>query len=306
MRSLCAGVLGAVLLVSVLSPGCAVAQASDMSELIERGEAAGLPASMLESVVERANQRGVSAEDTYALIEPSVEIAESNLPATALLTKVMEGLSKNVPPTRMQPVLETLRTQTQEAGSLIDAWLATEEGRTTMGINEEAPSTEDRTALIRGVTAARQQNLAPEVTESWLTTLPGGASGQAVSATRIEAALRILPQLPEADQPGGIGHQLAHAAVHAVYQPSQIRQLPQALERAHQQGDQPLSVVARRATGAIGMGHPASVVLDALVQGQVPSGPPVDVGPPDRRSDPPGPPDGPPDERPDPPGEPPA
>lgn len=293
-------VLYVVLMASFLLPTTALAQSADVEALIERGHAAGLDRATLQSVAERGEQRSLSPDAIRDIMTPVVETAESNLPAAPLLTKAMEGLAKNVPTRRMNAVLRTMHTHTQEAGRLVDAWLRTDAATDVLG--QEA-SEQHRTALIRGVAAARQQELSLEAAETWLTGLPNMVSLRPIAASRIESALRILPQLPDASRSDGAGHRLAYAAVEAEYQPAQIRQLPQALEQAHRQSEKPLRTLARQAAGAMGTGRPAADVLNTLFRGEIPGGgPPSEVGPPEGR---PTPPDTPPD-RPDPPSNPPS
>lgn len=300
-----------LLIACAIGPLAAAGQASDLDALVNRGSAAGLSAGLLESVVERGERRGLSEDAIRGVITPAIELAENDLPGAPLLTKTLEGIAKNVPPARMQPVLQTFRTHTEEAGRVVDAWLASEGAADVLGSSASRRGSEDRTALIRGVTAARQQNLSLEVAEAWLTALPEAVSARPIAVSQIESAIRVLPQLPDADQPASAGHRLAYAAVEAEYDPSAIRQLPHALEQARRQNEQPVRTLARHAAGAIGGGQPAPQVLGTLFRGGIPGGgPPEHAGPPDdpRRgppdtppNDPPGnPPESPP-ERPDPP-----
>lgn len=267
--------LGLALLV-LLVPMSATAQDDSVQSLIEQGRQAGADAELMQNVASRAEKAGLGPEGAATLLRPAVTVAERGLPAGPLLNKTLEGLAKRVPPGRMRPVLQTLQTNTERAGTAVTAWLNRDDVKQLVG---ESGGGGARADLIVNATEAQQQGLSLETVEQFLDALPGAMERRSVSVAEVATAVSVMPDLPgSADNPT-VTRQLLTAALNAGYDGESLRQLPAALESAQRQAQQPAPVIARGTAQAIARGTPAASVLRSLFQGSMPGGgPPGDVG----------------------------
>jgi len=298
-----------LLVFGLVGPRSAIGQDADVQALLERGRNAGADAEQMQMVAQRARRAGLSTEATASLLRPAVALAEQDLPSNSLLSKTLEGLAKRVPPSRMQPVLQQYRTHTEEAGRLVSQWTQQSDVRQLLGASENTPSNAERKARAQLVTAAaeaQQQDIPAKDIEAFLNGLPQGAERRPVSLGQVAAAVGVLPDLPGNGTSPETARTLLTSALNAGYSPESLRQLPSALQSAHQKSKQPVDVLASGAAQAIASGTPAATVLQSLFQGGLPGGgPPAGAGPPGNTPGPGKPPDaGPPDD-PGPPDEPP-
>ncbi len=278
--------LGTALLVVVLGGGipyAALGQSANVQALLDQGAKSGANVEQMRTVVERARRAGLSDEATASLLEPAVALAEQNLPSDPLLSKTLEGLAKQVPPSRMQPVLQQYRTQTEQADRLVTQWTQRDEVQQLLGTeegpSEAAPRANDRAQLVTAVTEAQQQGVAREHVETFLSGLPEGVERRPVSMGEVAAAVNILPDLPGNGASPETSTQLLTAALDAGYSPESLRQLPSALQSARQNSNRPFDALAQGTAQAIASGTPATSVLQSLFQGSFPGGgPPAGVG----------------------------
>ena len=266
-------------------PGAAVGQEADVQALLDRGREAGADIEQMRTVVERARQAGLDAETTASLLHPAVTLAEQDLPTGPLLSKTLEGVAKQVPPARMQAVLQQHRTHTEQAGQLVTQWTQRSEVRQLLGGAEDAPGAgsqeKARIRLITPIAEAQQQDLPIEKIEGFLDGLPANVERRPVSPAEVAAAVNVLPDLPGNGASPEDAQQLLTAALNAGYSPESLRQLPSALQSAHQKSKRPVDVLAKGAAQAIARGTPAAQVLQSLFQGGPPGGgPPAGTGPP--------------------------
>jgi hypothetical protein len=269
--------LGLVLLALALPTGARGQPA--VQSLLEQGRTAGADADLMRTVATRAQNAGFSAQATADLLRPAVRLAEQDLPATPLLNKTLEGLAKQVPAGRMTPVLQQLRTHTQEAGALVSSWVSQRGTQALLGRSGPPPQAE-RSPLITTIAEARQQNLPLPAVEQFLNQLPDAVQRRPVSLSAVTTAVGTMPDLPAARTSPALARELLGAALDAGYDAESLRQLPAALERARRTSQRPTTAIARGATQAIAQGTPASTVLRSLFQGSVPGkGPPAERGP---------------------------
>ena len=285
-------VLFAVLLLVVCFPTGAFGQPASVPSLIEQGQEAGADAALMRTVARRAEAAGLGAQQTADLLRPAITLAERDLPTQPLLTKTLEGLAKRVPPARMSPVLQQLRTHTEQAGGLVSGWLGRSDVRQLVG--ETGNDAAARTQLITSVTEAQQQNVPLTAVRQFLDGLPENGSRQRVPLGQVATAVSVMPDVPGGTRSPAATSQLLTAALNAGYDAESLRQLPAALERAQRSIQRPASTVARGVAQAIAKGTPAARVLRSLFQGGMPGGaPPSDVGngasgPPPGQGKPPG------------------
>jgi hypothetical protein len=274
------GRLLGVLLLALLLPPSAYGQASVQS-LLERGAAAGADAALMRTVATRAEAAGLAPAETARLLRPAVTLAERDLPTDPLLNKALEGLAKQVPPGRMAPVLESLRSHTQEAGALVSRWTATEGAQTILADGDAAAA--GRTRLVTSIAEARQQNLPARHVEQFLDRLPSAVTRRSVSLAEVATAVSVMPDLPAARSAPAASQELLAAALNAGYDAESLRQLPAALAEARRTAARPGSALTQGAARAIANGTPAASVLQTLFRGRLPGqGPPSgpDAGPP--------------------------
>lgn len=278
------GLAGAMILL-FLVPSGALGQSADVKALIERGQRAGLDADQMQTVIERADEGGLSANATVDLLQPAVELAERDLPAAPLLNKTLEGMAKQVPSSRMEPVLQRVKTYTEQAEQTVNQWTQRSAVREMTGEGGSASSNgEARMHLITAATEAQQQDIPLETLKQFLNDLPSATKRRPVSLSEVAAAMSVHPDLPGSRRAPEATQELLTAALDAGYDAESLRQLPAALESAHRESQQPVDALTRGAAQAIAQGAPATNVLQNLFQGAVPgSGPPGDVGkgPPD-------------------------
>lgn len=281
-------------------PPDALGQASSVSALLDRGEQAGANAELMRTVADRADKAGLSPTATADLLQPAVDLAERDLPTAPVLNKALEGLSKRVPPERMAPVLQQLRTRTEQAGQLVAAWVQREDTRALIGAEENIPEP-GRAELIASIADAQQQEVPAAAIETFLNDLPETTDRRPVPLSDVSVAVSILPDLSGDGESAQAAHQVLVAALDAGYDPESMRQLPGAIEQAQRETQQPAAAIAKGAAQAISWGTPADNVLRNLFRGVPPAGTPAQTGegnqgqgnPPD---DPPG--NGPPDDPP--------
>lgn len=273
-----AGLVAALAGLLLLLPLSAAGQAQSVESIIEQGQQAGADAELMRTVANRAQRAGLNTEQTTDLLAPAVTLAEHDLPTTPFLNKTLEGVAKQVPPARLTSVLQDLQNSTENAGTVVSAWLNQSDVRQLVG--EEQPSKSARNQLITSITEAEQQNLPVSTVEQFLDNLPGAVERRPVSLPEISVAVSVLPDLPGQPNNPQVSHQLLAAALDAGYDAESVRQLPAALSSARQENQQPAEAIARGATQAISQGTPAASVLRNLFQGNVPGGggPPTDVG----------------------------
>ena len=82
-----------------------------------------------------------------------------------------------------------------------------------------------------------------------------------VSPAEVAAAVNVLPDLPGNGASPEPAQQLLTSALNAGYSPESLRQLPSALQSAHQKSERPVDVLANGAAQAITQGTPAAQVL---------------------------------------------
>ena len=273
-----------LLVLGMIAPHAAVGQDADVQALLERGRKAGADAEQMQMVAKRARRAGLSAKATASLLRPAVALAEQDLPSTSLLSKTLEGLAKRVPPSRMQPVLQQYRTHTEQAGRLVNQWTQRSDVRELLGASENTPSNADKTARAQLVTAtaeAQQQDIPAKDIEAFLNGLPQGIERRPVSLGQVATAVGVLPDLPGNGTSQETARALLTSALNADYSPESLRQLPSALQSAHQKSKRPVDVLAQGTAKAIAKGTPAATVLQSLFQGGLPGGgPPAGAGPP--------------------------
>jgi len=290
-----ASVLGLLLLFAL--PAGTWAQSSVQS-LLKQGEAAGADADLMRTVADRARNAGLDDAAAADLLRPAVALAERELPTTPLLNKTLEGIAKQVPADRMTPVLRQLQSHTQEAGTLVSAWLEQPDVQAFAGESGSTPAERDR--LISNVAEARQQNLARATIEDFLNQLPEAVERRPVALSEVSTAVSTMPDLPGGRDNPEAARQLLGAALNAGYDPESLRQLPTALRQAQRGSDRPASAITRGAAQAIAQGTPAASVLRTLSRGGVPGArgasntPPGQGKPPGKNGRPPG--AGPPDD----------
>ena len=278
---------GAVLLALLLragGPGVAAGQETGTETLLERGRKAGADAKQMQMVAQRARRAGLSAEATASLLRPAVALAEQDLPTGPLLSKTLEGLAKQVPPPRMQPVLQQYRTHTEKSGKIVAQWTQRPEVRQLLGTPEGSAGDSPKKTnpqLIAVVTEVQQQDVPAKSIEAFLNGLPGGVEHRPVSLDQVATAVNVLADLPGNGTSLDAARQLLTSALNASYSPESLRQLPSALQSAHQKSKRPVDVLANGAAQAIARGTPAAQVLQSLFQGGLPGGgPPAGTGPP--------------------------
>ena len=267
------GLVG-VLLCALVLPASVQGQ-SAVESLMAEGRAAGADVERMRVVVSRAENAGLSSQQAATLLQPAVSLAKRDLPATPLLNKTLEGLAKQVPPARMTPVLQELRTHTEEAGTLISSWTKKKKTKALLDTEDNSLPRAERDQLIVSVAEARQQNVPVPNIETFLNKLPDAVGSRSVSANEVAVAVSVMPDLPAAASPPATSRALLTAALNADYDPESLRQLPGALERAQQVSDRPTVSIAKSATRAIQKGIPAPKMLRSLFQGTVPGTPPA-------------------------------
>lgn len=268
----------ALLLGPVVGAG---AQPAAVDQLVAEGAQAGVNRALMEQVVRRAEQAGYTADQTAQLLRPAVGLAQERLPADGVLQKALEGLAKRVPPPRIQPVLQRIQTSTQQAGTLVSMWVQRSDVQAMMGNGGASPLDEAaRGQLVRSVAQARMQNVPPDVAQQLLEALPARTQRRPIPPSDVAAAMQVLPELMGNGASPQTTIELLTSAVDAGYGPTNVRQLPTAVQAARQQSQRPMDVLVRNASRAIAQGTPAADVLSRLFDGGFPGGPPGDVGPP--------------------------
>ena len=260
----------------------AVAQPAPVDQLVSAGTQAGVDPTLMEQVVQRAEQAGYTADQTAQLLRPAVGLAQDQLPADGVLQKALEGLAKQVPAPRVQPVLQRIQTSTQQAGTLIRMWAETPEVQAMMN-SGDTPTPFDRNAqdqLIRSAAQAQVQNVPSDVVRRLLETLPSQTQRRPIPPADVNAAVQVLPEVMGGGASPQAAIELLTSAVDAGYGPTNVRQLPTAMQAARQQNQRPMDVLARGAARAIAQGTPAADVLNNLFDGGFPGGPPGEAGPP--------------------------
>ena len=286
--------LGMALLLLVLSTGAtrpASGQPATPQALLEQGRRAGADVEKMQMVLTRARQAGLSDNAAAALLRPTLVLARQDLPTGPLLSKTLEGLAKRVPATRMRPVLQQYRANTERAGQLVSRWTQRDEVRQFLGETSGSKKTRGQSSapLVSAVTEAQQQDVPAQHIETFLTRLPADVSRRPVSIDAVATAVRVMPPLSGNSASPQTARQLLTSALNAGYSPESLRQLPSALQRAHQKSQRPVNVLAQGTARAITRGTPAASVLQQLFQGGAPPG--AGNGPPGGRPGPGKPPD---------------
>jgi len=271
----------ALVLLGTSSPHTAAGQAAEVQTLLERGRAAGVDAGQMQLIAKRARRVGLSPKATASLLRPTIALAEQDLPTAPLLSKTLEGLAKRVPAARMTPVLREYRTHTERAGKFVRQWTRRSDVQKLLGSSETSSgSSTFPTQLVMAVAEAQQQDLPAKDIRTFLNGLPSDVKNHPVSTDQVAAAVGVLPDLSGNGSPAGAARELMTSALSAGYSPESLRQLPSALQSAHQKSKRPVGTLASGAAQTIARGTPAATVLQSLFQGRLPGGaPPSRTGP---------------------------
>ncbi len=248
-----------------------------VGQLVAEGSQAGVDPALMEQVVQRAERAGYTPDQTVQLLRPAVGLAQEQLPSAGVLQKALEGLAKQVPPPRIQPVLQRIQTSTQQAGALIRTWTQQPAVQAMMG-DGAAPDPAAHDQLIRSAAQAQVQDVPADVVQQLLDALPTQTKRRPVAPDEVASTMQVLPELMGNGASPQTTIELLTNAVDAGYGPSNVRQLPTAVQAARQQNQRPTDVLVRNAARAIAQGTPAADVLGSLFDGGFPGGPPGEVG----------------------------
>ena len=255
-----------------LAPFALVAQQT-VSDLMERGVAAGLDQSQLERVMDRANERGIEEGDLQRLMEPAISLAERDLPSDYVIQKLMEGFSKGVPPGRMMPLMENIQENTPRAVSIANNWTDKPEVASFMErAGERGPQFKQE--LISANLKSLTQQVEPAELEGVLESIGQESVLEKTSPRAIIAAVGILPDLPASARQGNAARGLLARAAEAGFSASDFQKLPGAMNAAERRSELPAASVVEGVAAQLGSGIPASEVLQNLFNGNVNAGPP--------------------------------
>ena len=296
----------------------AAAQSSgNYTELLERGERAGIAEQRMMQIVERAENMNFDTEQISGLLEPAISLAESDLPYEFVLQKSMEGMAKRVPADNIRNVLVEFERGITRSAEIIDPWLEQEGIREAVetemrGRDLGEAMSHMRNNLIQSSAQALQQNVNEETLNSFLTEVTQITGQRGISVSSVASAMRVMADMPTAADHPGLSNRILVNAVKSGFSARQMQQLPSAMSSAQFFSQLPAEAVGRGVNEQMDRGIPGHQVLENLFRGNIQGGPPGFIPPglnniPGRGNDgrrgPPGePPGGPPD---DPPGGPP-
>ena len=263
-----------VAVVLCLAPFTLSAQQT-VSDLMERGIAAGMDQSQLERVMDRANERGIEEGDLQRLMEPAINLAEQDLPSDYIIQKLMEGFSKGVPPGRMMPLMESIHDNTPRAVSIANNWTEKPEVASFMERSGERGA-QFRQELTNANLKSLTQQVGSDELEGVLEGIGQASVLEKTSPRAIVAAVGILSDLPASARQGNAARGLLSRAAEAGFSASDFQKLPGAMNAAERRSELPAASVIEGVAAQLGSGIPASEVLQNLFNGNVNVGPPGD------------------------------
>ena len=258
--------------------------AQNVSDLIDRGERAGMDRDRLMGVVERAEGQNYNPEDISGLLEPAINLAENNLPYEFVIQKSMEGMAKRVPAENVRMVLGDFERGITRSAEIIDPWLEDEGVRSAVerqmqGRDQDEAMAQMRSNLIQSSAQALQQNVGEENLSSFLTEVTQISGQRNVSVTAVASAIRVMSDLPTSGEHPEMSNQILVNAIKSGFSAHQMQQLPSAMNAAQFFSQLPAESIGRGISEQMARGTPGHQVLENLFQGDVRGGPPGFVPP---------------------------
>ncbi len=137
-----------------------------------------------------------------------------------------------------------------------------------------------RAALVESGALSLSRGASAEALRSLLDRLPAGSGERGpVDPTGLGVAMEVLADLPVAARSPRLAADLVLEALGSGFGPTELRELPAALEAARGRGQLPAEAAARGAMAWMRSDVPAAAVLQNLFAGEFPGNAPFDVPP---------------------------
>ncbi len=245
---------------------------SDLEQVVERAEQAGLSIQQIEKLIQRARQEGLEDEQITNLILPAAELAEQNLPGTLVLKKAFEGLAKDVPANRIEPVIIDLKSRIQKAKDVVEPWMEDKEDSEKSFITENGQKRSFRYLMIEATAQALSGSVPAERITAFLDYVDNNVSNNRRHSRSLTAAVHVLSDLITSEEHPELSNQMLVNAVNAGFSASELHQLPQALKLAHENSRLPAKAVANGFTRQVNDGLSATRIIQNLQIGTVEGG----------------------------------
>lgn len=254
--------------------GEAVAQQTNVEQLIQAGIEDGMSKSALTELQARAQSRGMSPDELAGILQPAVELAGQNMPADHLVQKALEGMSKGVPGAKIIPVVDRLHRSTQQAARIVDPWVKNQSVQQMIERTENEPGRNQfRGRMIEASSRAISQNISPGSVRQILSEVSGPSISSKANASDVVAAINILPDLA-ANQSPKAAQAFVVRALKGGFGSSELQQLPMAVNMAQKRSQIPAAGILEGISKQMQAGTPAAQVLQNLFKGNIGGGPP--------------------------------
>lgn len=248
---------------------------SAADELVERARNAGIDAERIEELRNRISERGLGEEPFVRMLTPAVALAEQDMPSEVIFQKAFEGMAKNVPPARLTPLLEQIRSGTEQVRPHIEEWMGHPDVDAMLQRGEERFDREAfRREMLRVGSMASAGVTGPELVREILSTMTEQGVLRTARPSQALAAVRVAGDIPGASERPGEARQVIVRAMQSGFSADELQRLPGAMNMAMRRSQLPAAAVMEGTGRQLERGIPASDVLQNLFNGQVGAGPP--------------------------------
>ena len=254
--------------------GSVQAQQADLSALIQRARDAGVDQSLITELQNRASQRNLNDRQVASLLDPAVQMAENNLPAEIALQKALEGLAKGVPDSRIQPVLNSIQSATQQAASIVDPWTKNQNIRQMLAKSGSMSDQAFRREMIKSASRGLMSDIPGQTMSDIFTDIADPSVVNNTGPANMVAAIGVLPDLSTAAGQPQSARSFIVKALKSGFSAGEFQKLPMAVNVAQSRSQLPAASVLERVSKQLNEGVPAARVLQNLFNGQIGGGPP--------------------------------
>lgn len=255
------------------------AAAQQLADLLERAEAAGIEQAQIAELQTRAEQRGIGDSELSGIVNQAVTMAEQNLPHEMIFQKAFEGMAKGIPAQRMQPVLETIATNTGSAAEFVDPWM--EKPAVAEMVSRAGNITRQsfRNEMVKVSSNALSQNFNRDQLREILNSIAEDKAIERTNPSGMLTAINILSDLPSAAGERNSSAGVVLQALKAGFSASDLQKLPEAIHTARRKSQHPAAAVINGVSQQLQGGIPANQVLQNLFNGNIGGGPPGNTPP---------------------------
>jgi hypothetical protein len=258
----------------VLMPLTMQAQQQGGDRTIQNAVAAGIDEARAGELYNRAMARGITEEQFSELLQPAITMAGENLPYELILEKAFEGISKGVAHSQMMPILNSLSENAAVASGFIDAWAGRPEISDMLGRHgSRMNDVEFRKEMVKAASKGLVQGFDRDVMNDVLNRMAAGESLQKATPAGLITAISVLSDLPSSGHEPAESARIVLAALESGFEADDLQKLPGAIAMAQRRTQLPAQAIAGKLEGQLGIGLPASQVLQNLFNGNIGNGP---------------------------------